>query len=178
MVFCRVFEPRDIEKEWRSQTVSLKNPPSCSSVFSWIKSGMVQAVVNGRNLLRGHGEEPGNVGGGRLADGDDPMLAMREAAGDDPPVKHALPIIFPGEVKGSQIVDCCDERAGPAPHHSPIAGHVKQIEAFGPGQPGQNGLMPNNVLYRGSKPLGNENNPGRPTGKIEQRRVLLQNEKA
>jgi hypothetical protein len=79
-------------------------------------------------------------------------------------------------MKGGQIMDGRHERTRLAPKHSAIAWHVQHVEPEAFRQTWQKGLVPQDVLQRRAKSLGNSYEPHFSRGETEQIQILLQDE--
>src|SRR5690348_10034244 len=83
------------------------------------KPRMINTVMDDSDLLFRQAKEPNEIGGGVLAHRDNAILTPRQAADDNPAVKHSLPIVFAFHVKRRQIVDSRHERAWFGPKQTP-----------------------------------------------------------
>jgi hypothetical protein len=134
---------------------------------------MVEAIVNRRQALGGHMEKIRDIARGVLANGDDAVLALRQASRYDSAVKHSLPVVFPRHTERREIVNRRDERARLRPKHAPVARNMEHVQAIAPDQARQNGLMPKNVLYWRAESLGDFDDPAVSTREREVRQVIL-----
>jgi hypothetical protein len=137
------------------------------------EASVVEAVVDRRQALSGHMEKIRDIVRGILANGDDTVLALRQASRYDSAINHSLPVVFPRHAERRQIVNRRDERARPRPKHAPVARNMEHVQAMAPDQAWQDGLMPKNVFDRRAEALGDFDDPAVSTRKREEWQVFL-----
>src|SRR6266850_733660 len=112
---------------------------------------VVEAIVNHDDAFARQTEEFHNICGSVFADRDDSILPLGKPPDDNAPIKHSFPVIFFGDMKWREVVNCGDKRAWSPPKHPAIARNVENIELQFADELRQSRLMPKNAFHRRTK---------------------------
>ncbi len=151
MIFSRMFEPRDVEKERRGGLPVGAGLAVGSIVRRRAKSGVVQAIVDNADSIARNIEVTKDVAGSISADRDNGALAVSQALDHDATIEHAQGIVFARDMKWGEIVNRGDHGARARVKQTAIAWDVENIKAVFADEARQECLMPQNVCDRMSK---------------------------
>ena len=128
MIFCRVFQTRNVDKIWTFKTVTIGDEPRSIGAIARIKMRMVNAIVDDVNGIEWHLEKAANVARSGSADGDDFVLSSDQAADASAGIEHPAPIVFVRDVKRGKVVNSRNQPAGVLPDHPPITWDVQDVQ--------------------------------------------------
>ena len=178
MVFCRVFQTRNVDEVGTFQAIAVGDEPRCLGAIARIKMAMVDTIVDDVNGIERHLKKAIDVACRGLADGNDFVLSANKTANASAGVKHPRPIVFVRHVERSEIMNGGNHPARMLPDHSAIARNVQHVESEASGQRWEFYLMPENVLYWGPKFFRNWYQTHVVASEIEEIEVVFEDEKS
>jgi len=178
MVFCGVFQTRDVNEVGTLKAVAVADNSRRCSTVARIELCVINSVVNDIYGIERHLEKAADVASGGFADGDDFVLPADEAANTSARIEHAAPIVFVRDVKRGQVVNRCNQSARMLPDHSAIARNMHHVQSETAGDGWKIDVMPKDVFYRRSKFFRDGNEAHVVTGEVEQFEVFFENEES
>src|SRR5205814_6589528 len=105
MVFRRVFQPRQVQKKRPLQPITLCNPGPGRFARTGEEPLVFKPVMDHSDSAPGQPEKRHDIASSVLADSDDFILASGEPFNHQASIKHPFPVVLPGNMKWSKIMD-------------------------------------------------------------------------
>src|SRR5882672_1463455 len=113
VVLGGMLQPCNVQKKWMTQAETFGGEGLGVFARAWTKTLVIKPVVNHGQLFFRQPKEFHYIARCVVADRDDPVLTPRQPSRDHAAVENSLPVVFVGDAKRREVVNCGDQRAWP-----------------------------------------------------------------